>query len=98
MPLPPLLTVFSLTFLPIVHNLLKVRNLGFALAVTLEDSAVVTDIEGSIVAFEWIGGSEMRGTESDSSEVLGWMVAVGLEGAGGVGVGAVCEIRVCRNC
>jgi len=53
--------VFSLTFLPIVHNLLKARNLGLALAVVLEDSAVVADIEGLIVAFEGIEGSERRG-------------------------------------
>jgi len=94
-PPPPI--VFSLTFLPIVHNLLKARNLGLTLAVTLEDSAVVADIEGLIVAFEGIGGLYMRGTESDSGEVSGWMV-VGLKGAGGVGVGAVCGIRVCCDC
>jgi len=61
LPYPPPLMVFSLTFLPIVHNLLKARNLGLALAVVLEDSAVVADIEGLIVAFEGIEGSERRG-------------------------------------
>ena len=106
---PPPLIVFSLTFLPIVHSLLKARNLGLALAITLEDSAVVADIEGSVVAFEGIGGSEGRGgakgdrgsqgggTESGRSAVLGWM-AVGLEGAEGVVVVAVGGIRVCCKC
>jgi len=108
-PPPPPLIVFSLTFLPIVHNLLKARNLGLTLAVVLEDSAVVADIEGLIVAFEGIGGLEWRwgtkgdrgsqggGTESGRSAVLGWM-AVGLEGAEGVVVVAVGGIRVCCKC
>ena len=103
MPLPlppPPLTVFSLAFLPIVHNLLKARNLGLALAVVLEDSAVVADIEGSIVAC---------GTKG--STVVGAVFAVGPTGVGKegaiggaetaanrVGVVAVCGIRVCCDC
>ena len=103
MPLPrppPPLTVFSLTFLPIVHNLLKARNLGLTLAVTLENSAVVADIEGSIVEC----GTE--GSAGVGTELTVGPTGVGIEGAIGgaetaakrVGVVAVCGIGVCCDC
>lgn len=53
-PLPPPLLMVSLIFLPIFHNSLNARNLGFPLAVMLDSSAVMAGIEGSVVALEGI--------------------------------------------